>query len=140
DGRAGNGRGQELWCIAGNGLKPDQSERVLSRTFAFLRVLIGQVSDRCQLYCGESLLQLAECLADFVVKDERLVFLEESCERLGNTGETLDEATVEVGKAEECLDLGYGRWLGPIDDGGNLLGIHLDTGGGHEVAEVFNFT
>jgi hypothetical protein len=88
--------------------------------------------------CGEGVFQLAECLAGWIVEDKRAALLEQAGERSGDVGEAPDEAAVEIRKAEEDLEVSDGGRLWPIDDGGDLLGIHLDTRGGNQVPEILN--
>jgi hypothetical protein len=76
---------------------------------------------------GEGVLQLVKSLASWTVKSERMILLEESCERSCNLGKALDETTVEVGEPDEYLEITHRRRLGPINNSRDLLGIHLDT-------------
>ena len=74
-------------------------------------------------------LQLAEGLVGGGVELEFLILPKEPRERAGDLGVAPDEAPIEVGEAEEHLEVADGGRLGPVDDGGNLLRIHLDTRG-----------
>src|SRR6516165_8189134 len=88
--------------------------------------------------CGEGGLQLAESLAGRVVEDEAVALLEESRERRDDVGVALDEAAVEVGEAEENLEVVHRGRLWPIENGRDFLGIHLDAGGRDDVAEILD--
>lgn len=58
-------------------------------------------------------------------------------EALGVLGEVADEASVEVGEAEECLELASRGWGLPVGDSFYLFGVHLDAAGGDDEPQVF---
>ena len=59
-------------------------------------------------------------------------------ERDNNIGVVENEASVEVGKAEEGLNVPDFLRLGPILDGFNLRLVHRESLGRENISEVFN--
>src|SRR5271169_6689508 len=76
---------------------------------------------------GEHGFKLVECSLSVHGPVEFLALLEQRRNGYDDAGITLNKTTIEIGKAEEDLDVLNGRRGGPIDDGGNSIGLHRDT-------------
>ena len=68
------------------------------------------------------------------------VFLSEVDEGAGDVGVIRDEATIEVGKAEEGADILDFLGSGPLSDAIEFDWVHGKLAGFDDHAEVFNFS
>jgi len=86
---------------------------------------------------GEGLLQEVKGGATVLTKIPRNVFVGKPCKRYDNVGVVENEATVEVRKTEEGLDVLHLAGFWPVGDGFDFVGGHGEAIGGEAEAQVF---
>jgi len=86
---------------------------------------------------GEGLLQEVKGGATVLTKIPRNVFAGKPRERYDNVGAVENEATVEVRKTEEGLDVLHLAGFWPVGDGFDFVGGHGKPIGGEAEAQVF---
>ena len=79
---------------------------------------------------GKCLLQYVEGFVGLFGKLERNPFSSETSEGYDGVGVVENEAAVEIGEAEEGLDILYLLWLRPVLDNLNLCLVHGESLGG----------
>src|SRR5271169_364533 len=88
---------------------------------------------------GEHGFKLVECSLSVHGPVKFPPFFEQGRDRNDDAGITLNKTTIEIGKTEEDLDVLNGRRGGPIDDGGNSIGLHRDTARRNEKTKKADF-
>lgn len=88
--------------------------------------------------CGERFLERVERSAAGGVEIPRCIFASESGEGYCDVRVVLDEATIEVGKAEEGLDVLDFSGFWPIKYSLDLVFGHREAGGRHDVTKVLD--
>ena len=78
-----------------------------------------------------------ECHAGRGIENEYRVLLEEASEREDDAGVAFDEAAIEVGEAEEGLEVSDRLRLRPGEDGVDFGGCHGDAIGRYDEPEEF---
>ena len=87
---------------------------------------------------GEGLLQEVKGGATILTKIPRNVFVGKPCERYNDVGVVKNEATVEVRKTEEGLDVLHLAGFWPVGDGFDFISGHGKAIGGEAEAQVFS--
>jgi len=87
---------------------------------------------------GECIFEKVEGVVGFLVEVEGGTFVSKAGERNNDVRVVVNESTVEVGEAQEGLDVFHLPRLGPVADGLDLVCSHGETVGGKDVAKVLN--
>ena len=86
---------------------------------------------------GEGLLQEVKGRATILTKIPRNVFVGKPCERYNDVRVVEDEATVEICKTKEGLDVLHLAGFWPVGDGFDLVSRHREAIGGEAETQVF---
>ena len=87
---------------------------------------------------SESLLESLESTHAVWGEIPRSGLLGQSSERDRDLRVIVDKSTIEIGEAEEGLDVSNIPRLGPREDRLDLLGVHADAVGADDIAEIFD--
>src|ERR1700743_2598945 len=89
--------------------------------------------------CSKLLFERIERSKTIVGEVPSNVLLGEAGERNANVGVAVDEATIEISKAEERLDVLDVTRDGPVEDLLNLFGVHANAVLANDIAKIFDF-